>query len=454
MLAADSLRVSGRTLKQRLVSGGAWTFGGRVVAALSGFAVNAMLARLLSLDDMGAYFLILSVVAAGVMTAQLGMHTVVVRLIAEALAHGRDGRARGIVSTSATLVFCGGIVLGVVAALFVRFGAQPLFGSAAMAQGAWLAGLWIFSIALMTLIGEIFRGFHDYGAAAAFGPAGNNTVVAIVIGGVFVSGASAGLHFALAAGLAASTAIALAGAATLRRRCARLAAPEPAPAGPLLAVGLPLLVASLAVFAATQADVWIIGLFRGPDDVAVYGAAVRLVQFVMMPMLVMNAVLAPLVSELHSQGNRVKLERVVRGCAALTGIPAALVLAVLFGAAEPILGLAYGDFYRTGASVLILVSAGQVVNILAGPAAVVLMMSGSQRALMAISLACASLVVLGGWAAVGPYGTIGVAAAAALGTGLHGVLSWLWVRRALGIWTHFTLSDLNAAARALVRRPG
>lgn len=446
------MRVSGRTLRQRLVSGGVWTLGGRAVAALSGFAVNAMLVRVMAPADVGAYFLVLSIVSAGVMVAQLGMPSVVVRLIAEALGQGFEARARGVVKAALTIVACGGIGVGLATALFIHLAGEPLFGSIPMAQAAWLAGLWVLTVSLMTLVGEIFRGFHDYGAAAIFAPAGNNVLVAIIVAGVFLPASFVGLSFALSASVLASACIALAGLARLRWRTARLPAPLRVPPRELLGVGLPLLISSLAILLATQADVWIVGSFLGPDDVAVYGAAVRLVQLVMMPMLVMNAVVAPLVSELQGQADRARLERLVRGCAALTGIPAALLLVLLFVAAAPILGLAYGEFYRAGATALVLVSAGQLVNILAGPAAVVLMMTGSQRALMAISVVSAAVVVGGSCASVGTFGTNGVAGAAGLGTALHGVLCWHRVRRALGIRSHFTLSHLGSAARALARR--
>ena len=52
-------------LKRRLLTGGAWASGGKFVATLTAFATNALLARLLSPQDFGAYFLAFSVVLVG-----------------------------------------------------------------------------------------------------------------------------------------------------------------------------------------------------------------------------------------------------------------------------------------------------------------------------------------------------------------------------------------------------
>jgi len=53
------------------MSGSVWAFSVRIFASLSGFVVNALLARLLTPDELGAYFLTFSIVMFAALVAQL-----------------------------------------------------------------------------------------------------------------------------------------------------------------------------------------------------------------------------------------------------------------------------------------------------------------------------------------------------------------------------------------------
>ncbi len=88
----DSRRPA-RNLAQRLFAGTAWALVFKVVSLASGLAVNAFLARLLPPDQLGAYFLALSIASFAAIVARFGLKQTVVRLVAEAIAKGLPGRA-------------------------------------------------------------------------------------------------------------------------------------------------------------------------------------------------------------------------------------------------------------------------------------------------------------------------------------------------------------------------
>ncbi len=440
-----------RTLKQRLLLGGAWTVVARVIAGLSGFTVNALLARLMSPEDLGAYFLLVSVASVGAMMATLGLQLAVVRLIAEAIAQGDTGRARGLIRVAFATVAISALVFGLLLALAGGDGAATIFNSAMLAEVMWLGGAWLAGLALMGLVAESFRGLHDYRMAGAMGGAGSALMMLVALVLIFSMRGRASLFLVTAVGALAVIGCALAGMMMLHRRMVRLGPVTVVSKREMLAVSLPLLVTSLAIFVSTQADLWILGICRDKEDVAMYGAAVRLVQLVMMPMLMMNAVLAPAISEQFSQGHKVRLERLLRGTAALSGLPALLALVLIFAAAGPLLGWVYGDYYRGGATALLLVSLGQVVNVLTGSAAVVLMMTGHQRAAMIISASTGAGLIAGVLLVVDRYGINGVAAMAGIMTALHGLVSAVWVRRVTGMKTYCSLESVADVAGELRR---
>ncbi len=211
------------------------------------------------------------------------------------------------------------------------------------------------------------------------------------------------------------------------------------------------MVMSLATLVTTQADLWIAGAYLEKADVAAYGVAARLVQLVLLPLLVVNAVIAPTVAQFHSEGRTRELERILGAFALIGALPGVVVLAVLSLFAAPILVLLYGEVYGNAADCLVLLCLGQLVNAGCGPGATVLMMTGGERAVMAISLVTAAITFFGGMALTRALGLEGVAAAAALAAAMHGGLCLLWVRHSLGIWTYPRLSSWRRSLLAATR---
>jgi O-antigen/teichoic acid export membrane protein len=439
--------IPGVSLRDRLFRAGGWTLAGRVLLALAAFAVNALLARLLQPQEVAGYFLLASLATVVALVAQLGLPTSVVRFAAESLGQSRGGRAAGAIHRA---VLCG-LASGVLAG-----GALAVAGG--LAAPAWhaldfdgytygLAGLWVVVMVLGTIIAESFRGLHDSRLAGFFGGALANCLTVAFLVVAWALSPVIGLHRVVAVAAAAAAFNAGLGWYLLRGQLQRLGPAEAFPVRELLATALPLMVAAVAIFVVTQADLWIAaGHFR-KEEVALYGAAARLVQLVMMPMLILNMVLLPLVAELHGRGDWAAIERVVRGAAALAGVIAVAVLAALAGLAPELLRLVYGPFYAAGAVALLPLCAGQAINALCGGAATVLMMSGAGRSVMVISLACSAWLLAGGPLAAQAWGLGGLAVVAGSTTALHGLVCMLWLRRSRGIWTFPSLASLAQALR-------
>ena len=213
-------------------------------------------------------------------------------------------------------------------------------------------------------------------------------------------------------------------------------------------VAWPLLITNLALLILTQADLWILGAFRPQEDVAIYGAAARVVFLLAMPLLVVNLVVMPLIAEMYAQGRRAELERTLRASATLAGIPAALILLIFVLLGAPLLGLVYGDYYRAGAVVLTLLSLGQLVNVWTGSSGMTLIMTGHQLVMMAITVVWGVVTIMVCLGVVGQYGPTGVAAATTAGLALQNVSMWLGAKAMTGMWTHIRLIGFLADWRA------
>jgi len=158
------------------------------------------------------------------------------------------------------------------------------------------------------------------------------------------------------------------------------------------------------------------------------------------PLVVANAALAPMIAELHSQGQRQRLEHLVRAGATLSALPALFVVVLYLAAGEALLGLVFTADYARGFPVLILLALGQWVHVWLGSCGISLTMTGNQRDVMRISILFSLLTVLGFLAVAGPFGMVGIGAVAACSIALYNTALALQAQRRVGIRSWATTS--------------
>jgi O-antigen/teichoic acid export membrane protein len=439
------------SLKHRLLSGGAWAVGGRMALVLIGLATNALLARLLSPAELGAYFLAYSVVGMCTALGALGLTKAVVRFVAENVGLERYGRARRAIKLSLGFGLLGALSVGLVYLLVGGRLVAALFDSPALAAVAGVTAGWILVTVVQGILVEIFRGFHDIRITIMLG--GLATGNGILTGGLLglllllllVFQGEASLSTVMFLAVVSGATSALLAAVLLRRRVASLPGDDSGlefKVGEMMRVAWPIMVTNLAMGAVVYADLWVAGAFLEQRDVAIYGAATRLMLFVFVPLQLVNMVVPPMIAELYAQHKMGELEQVLRGLATLASIPSLLVLIAFVLAGGPILALVFGDYYREGAVVLAILSLGRVVQVWSGACEQTLMMTGHQLAMMGLTILGGLFIFVAALWAVQGYGTIGVAAAASLGLVAQNILMVLVVRLRVGVWTHVSLQKL------------
>ncbi|MBX3426436.1 MAG: polysaccharide biosynthesis C-terminal domain-containing protein [Pirellulales bacterium] len=199
---------------------------------------------------------------------------------------------------------------------------------------------------------------------------------------------------------------------------------------------LPNLFNQLIALAITEFDVLWVGVFADEAAIADYGVARRLTLFVTAPLLLASVALAPFVAELHSQGQRARLERMLRGTATLLAAPSLLGLVGLLLAPETIIRWTFGDAYVAAGAAMQILSVGCIVFVLSGSNGLTMTMTGRQRELLVCSILSFVLYLLtlaillrAGW------GAEGAAWAFTLQMVLQNTAMTLLVKRLVGVWT-------------------
>jgi O-antigen/teichoic acid export membrane protein len=447
-------------LRRRLLSGGAWAFGGKVLVASAGLVSSALLARLLTPQALGTYFLAYSILNVGTSLGALGLTGTVVRLVAQGMGLNLFGRVRRVISVVLGVGTLGALGIGLAYLLFGDDLAEAVFNAPALAAITGLVAGWIMVGTLQSLLGETFRGFHDIRLASILGGqvgggATGVATLALLTASLFllwlVNGQATLATVVLLAICSGAISTLVAGW-LLHRRVTRLPlqtldkGQEPDPKEVLrevLSISWPLLTVSLVMMVRTNGDIWTLGAFLPQGELALYGAANRLVSVVTMPMVIITSLAPPLIAEMYFQGKREDLEHALRGMATLTGIPALLASMGCIFFAGPILDLVYGNYYREGAVVLVLLSIGLLASVCAGCCGIVLSYTGHQKTQLVITIATSAATLLAMFATAKPYGIAGVAMAKAAGQILQNGIVLLVVKQKTGMWTHVGLRGIH-----------
>jgi O-antigen/teichoic acid export membrane protein len=196
-------------------------------------------------------------------------------------------------------------------------------------------------------------------------------------------------------------------------------------AAPLFAVtGLSMLL--------TRLDVVLVGSLVGATRAGEYVLAARTAQLASFGLIASNLAVGPAVAQLHVRGDRERLQRAATHAARIA-VAVALVAVLVVVLGRPVLEWLTGRDYTQVWSLLVILTAGQVVNAVTGPVGPLLDLTGHQDWNAAILLATVLLSLVLGYLAIGAWGLYGAAFVTAGMIGLRNLVSWAVVRRKLGV---------------------
>lgn len=404
-------------------------------------------------DAYGAFAFGLALATVLAILAATGQPTAILRFWAEDSARDDHEGARAAVRAGGFITAAMGTLLGMALSVIALTGG---FGAAGFGWTIAAAGLLIVPLALAEFNSSALRAQGSVWTALA--PRDLMWRIALPGAVLLLAGLGIGLTggsvLALGAGLLA---IMLGLQYFMAARQGRVLTPDAAPVRNHWhrrgATSRWLLCGALLETLALNADTVIVGFLGTAENAGLYFNAFRTAGLMTLASFAVTLVVAPLIAE-HYHAGRLRIAQAVATTGVWVGFLAALGAYGLFWLlGEEILGL-FGENYREGYFLLMLVATGLAVDAAVGPARTIMMMTGHERVYVGTIAAVILLAILCQIIVFPIWGLVGVATTT-MGARIVGQLALAyWCRSRTGIDpTIFGVTRVLADRKAKPDRP-
>lgn len=416
---------------------------GQLVLMASSVVITALLARVVTPAGVGAYTLALNLTVTLSMISALGVDQAVLQQVARLAPAGEAKRAATFIRAGAMFTIASSAVAAIlfIAVLGASI-ARQLFDSNDLAQAVAPISVWVLAASGQRYLSQAYRALHRIRESVFFG---NRTrfggilatvlvMLALVVLVIFAgqSSVTTCLWVTALSVMVASTW----GFVRMARETHSHLTAGGRVLGKLVWIGIPLSVHTFCEYLTKRADIWVAGILLTDELTGLYGAAAALALLASVPLNIVNTFLAPIIGELHRKG---EMRRMERYCTLTAGaaLLATLAVVAMFALGGPfLLGIVYGDFYRDGWILLLILSIGEFAKVGVGSSGLVLLMAGHNKMLMWASVAGAVVAVVSGLILGHHFGLIGIALASAGSVAIQQTAKLFLVRHLIGVWVH------------------
>ena len=432
------------SLKQKLLFGGFWALSLKFATGFLALLVNILLVRIMTMEDVGSYFITHSLVTILSIVAQFGLPQLIVRLVSENIAVNQVKELKSNIYTIVIITLFSCFLVGIIV---ISFGGEwiaiNVFNDPKLVGVLNLTAFWIVALSFQQIIVETFRGLHDIKMASLFSGVISNLIIVIILCIIFYSDKG---NYYLVVQLVTFAAIisVLVSAYVLRRRLVVLKKVKfELNSANIVRDAWPLWITSISVFILTYSDLWVVTYFLNKTDVALYGSSAKLLIILSLVVSLSYAVLPPIIAEMNKKGEFEKLQNILRAFAFGNTLVVAPIILIILLFPSYVLELFFGESYIAAASVLIILSIGKLINVVTGIRGYVLILTGHGPILMKISLISGILNIVFCSLGATYWGVIGVSFGAMSAMIIQCLLEMIAVKHKLGIWTHLSFNEFK-----------
>ncbi len=426
---ATTSRSQRSALRRMLVSASATAILQGVSGAMA-FVLAVLLARFLGSRDYGIYALAYAWATLLTVPAILGLNTFLVRGIAVYEVRGQWALMKGLLFRTNQLVMLTSTVIALCGVGVALMWLSPSF------RGPFCVAMLLVPLTALTLLRQ--------GAMQAFGRVVRGQLpeylirpVLIIAGVVALEIAGGGLltpTTALAANVTGVAVAFIVGALLLRRAlpAALLSVRAEFVTREWLRASLPMMLIAGVWMANSNITTLVVGSLDGPRAAGVYSVVQKAAEVIVILLYATNMPLAPAVARLYARNDRQGLEHTTEHMARATLFVSAPIAVAFMLFPHVYLDL-FGPSFQAGATALVILAIGQLINAAAGPSGNIMLMTGQERiAVRGVAAGLLANLILA-VILVPPLGVTGGAIAFASGLVLWNVVLVVLARQLVGV---------------------
>jgi O-antigen/teichoic acid export membrane protein len=404
----------------------------RVLGAGLLYLSQVVLARWMGGFEYGIYVFVWTWVLVLGGLSNLGISTLMIRLLPEYREKGDLDLARGLLRYGRMMTFAASTLMALAGLLALRLVGGQL--SSYYVLPAYLALVCVPMVTLTDVQDGIGRGRGWMGIALLPPYVLRPLLVLLAMTVAHGLGWPTSAETAVGAAIAATWATAAVQTVLLQRHLAADIPKGPAARPPdlWLATSLPLLAIAGSELVLQNTDVLIVSHLLTPQDAAIYFAAAKTMSLVLFVHYAVGSAMANRFAALNARGDRSALTDFVRDAVRWTFWPSLAGAAAILAAGWPLLRL-FGPQFTAGYPVMFILVFGFLGRAAMGPSEFVLNMLGEQKACASVIAAMAALNIALSVLLVPRLGIHGAAAATATALVLGALLNTLVARRRLGL---------------------
>lgn len=203
---------------------------------------------------------------------------------------------------------------------------------------------------------------------------------------------------------------------------------------PLLKVSIPMMLTNSLTFMLNWLDTFMLGIYKTNEDVGIYSSAARLATLSTIMLTANAVVVGPKIVTLFTQEKKAELKRLLtHSTFIVTAISLPLALIMIFFPSF-MLGL-FGEEFKSGKWVLIILSVSQLINASTGLVGLALNMTGKEVLMQNLMIITTVLNLVLNLLLIPPYGIEGAAIATGTSLAFRNLVSFYYVKKHLGFYS-------------------
>lgn len=414
-----------------MARGAAVNVAGALLTTALSFALSLVITHEIRATPFGLYSIALVTVLLGQVPATLGLDVGTVRFVALRASAGDAEGARATFQGALGMVT---LVSGGLAALLywqAPWLTESFFHKPAAGDLVRIVALSLPALALTRVVIGGLQGLGVMRYAALVNPVRGGLNIALAVPVLVLGHGAKGLAVVF---LVVSWGTLLVAAFLLELALPKAFVPSHASPGlrALLRFSLPQTLTTLLLQTILWTDSVLLGRLRPAAEVAVYAIVQRLLSPAQTVSTATGQMFAPRIAAEDARGDRSTLEVMLKRVTYWNVSLAIPVFALLLLVPEALLGV-FGPAYRTGATALTILAAGQLFNAATGPLGQVINMSGRPYLTLVNNAAVAGLNIVGCVILIPRYGLTGAACSTTASLTLVNLIKLIQVRALFGI---------------------